>query len=253
MNRSLFAALCLVSLLSLSGCGGGGGGDGSSSQPPPVVNESPGGIWFGTVFNATLGSSWELVGITLNSGESRFIDELGSQFSANISVDGTSFSGSLFAVAPVGSTFIDGSVTATGSISGTVTERSRLSGTYTLSTGETGTLELFYDSTYERSSSLANTSGTWIDINSDTYTVQADGTLFGQDSFGCVYNGRISTIDPLFNAYRVSIDVANCSEFNGTYTGLGTLGDLQAANDNRLFIFQVSNQNWSLTSQLGKL
>jgi hypothetical protein len=254
MNKVLLLAASFFLFSTVAGCGGGssGGGD-TSSQPPPVVDERPGGIWFGTVFNASLGSSWELTGITLDSGESRFIDELGSQYTANINVTGTSFSGSLFAVAPAGSTFINGSPTATGTISGTISERSELSGTYRISTGETGTLSLFYDDTYERTSGLVKTAGTWIDGNGDTYTVQADGTLFGQDSFGCVYNGRLTIIDAAFNAYRVRIDVANCSGFNGTYTGLGTLSDWQAANDNRLFIFQVSNQTWSLTSTLGKL
>lgn len=240
---------------SLTACGGGGSSGGSTAAPPtpPVANANPGGIWFGTVFNATLGSSFELVGITLSTGESRFIDSSGSQLTSNISVTGTGFSGSVFAVAPVGSVFSNNSPTASGSITGTINERSSMAGTFVLNSGDTGTFNLVYDSTYERTSSLALLSGTWIDVNSDTYTVQSDGTLFGQDSFGCVYSGRVSIINPSFNAYRFSLDVSNCSGFNGTYTGLGTLGDLQLANDNRLFTYQISNQVWSLTARIGKL
>jgi hypothetical protein len=240
-------------LLAVTACGGGSSGSGDSvTQPPPVADQDPGGIWFGTVFNATLGQSWEIIGITLSSGESRYVDALGSQYTATITVDGSAFSGSSFAVAPLGGTFIDGSVTTTGSMSGTLVERSRVSATYSLDTGETGTFELFYDSTYERSSSLAKMSGSWNDVNGNTFTVEADGSIFGQDGFGCVYTGNVGIIDPRYNVYRLTINVANCADINGTYTGLGTIGDWVVPNDDRLFIFQVSNDSWALTSTLEK-
>jgi hypothetical protein len=238
---------------SAAACGGGGGSGGSATQPPPVNNQNPAGIWFGNVFNANSATSWEVIGITLSSGESRFIDELGTQYIASINVVGTNFSGTVFAIAPLGSRFIDGNATATGTISGTITQRARLSGSYSLSTGEQGTLNLFYDSNYERTSSLSKTSGMWIDAASNVYSVDADGSIFGQDSSGCVYGGRISIINPAVNAYRVQLTVANCGVFNGTYSGLGTLSDFQLANDDRLFTYQVNNDVWALTSRVAKL
>jgi len=130
--------------------------------------------------------------------------------------------------------------------------RARVSATYSVGTGEQGTLELFYDSNYERSSSFAKMSGTWTDPQRNTFTVEANGSIFGQDGFGCVYTGNVSIIDPLYNVYRLTINVANCADINGAYTGLGTIGDRFAENDDQLFIFQVSNDSWALTSTLEK-
>ena len=245
--------LIALSLLAVGACGGGSSSSGDSvAGPSPVADQDPGGIWFGTIFNATVGQSWEIIGITLSTGESRYIDSQGAQYVADITVDGNAFSGASFAFAPRGGTFINGSPTTTGSMSGTLVERSSASATYSLDTGEQGTFELFYDSAYERSSSLAKMSGTWTDPQSNTFTVDANGSIFGQDGFGCVYTGNVSIIDPLYNVYRLTINVTNCADINGTYTGLGTIGDRVAANDDQLFIFQVSNDSWALTSTLEK-
>ena len=253
MKKIVGSIALTLALLAISACGGGSSDSGGSvTQPPPAADQDPGGIWFGTVFNSTLGQSWEIIGITLSSGESRYIDSRGTQYISSHTVDGNTFSGTSFAVAALGTTFIDGSTTTTGSTSGTIVERSRVSATYSVGTGEQGTIELFYDSTYERSSSLAKMSGTWTDPQRNTFTVEANGSIFGQDGFGCVYTGNVSIIDPLYNVYRLTINVTNCADINGTYTGLGTIGDRVAANDDQLFIFQVSNDLWALTSTLEK-
>jgi hypothetical protein len=253
MNKVLAFAASVLLLSSVAGCGGGSSGGDAAAQPPPVVDARPGGIWEGTIFNQTVGSSWQVIGLSLDTGESRFIDELGTQYVANLAVSGTSFSGSFFAVAPVGETFIDGSVVATGNMSGTISERNRISGNYTVSTGERGSLNLFYDSTYERDSSLSLMAGTWIDGDQDTFSVDSQGAIFGQDSIGCVYTGQVSIIDRDFNAYRLQLNVSNCGTFNGSYTGLGVLGDYEVLSDNRIFIFQVSNNQWALTNLVLKL
>lgn len=254
MNRVLILAVPFCLLFMVTGCGGGSsGGGGSATQPPPVVDAKPGGIWEGTIFNENIGSSWQLIGLSLDTGESRFIDEFGTQYVANLTVDGTSFSGTFFGVAPVGETFIDGSVVATGNMSGTISERNRISGSYTVSTGERGSLDLFYNSIYERDSSLSLMAGTWIDADQDTFTVDGQGDIFGQDSIGCVYTGQLSIIDRDFNAYRVQLNVSSCGTFNGTYRGLGVLDDYQVVSDNRIFIFQVSNDQWALTDVVLKL
>lgn len=254
MNRLLLLAASLFVLSTVAGCGGGGsGGNSSGTQPPPVVDAKLGGIWEGTIFNENIGSSWQLIGLSLDTGESRFIDEFGTQYVATLTVSGTSFSGTFFGVAPVGETFIDGSVVATGNMSGTISERNRISGSYTVSTGERGSLNLFYNSIYERDSSLSLMAGTWIDADQDTFAVDAQGEIFGQDSIGCVYTGRVSIINRDFNAYRVQLNVSSCGTFNGSYSGLGILDDYQVVSDNRIFIFQVSNDRWALTNLVLKL
>jgi hypothetical protein len=254
MNRLLLLAASFFVLSTVAGCGGGGsGGNSSGTQPPPIVDAKLGGIWEGTIFNENIGSSWQVIGLSLDTGEGRFIDEFGTQYVANLTADGTSFSGTFFGVAPLGETFIDGSVVATGNMSGTISERNRISGSYTVSTGERGSLDLFYNSIYERDSSLSLMAGTWIDADQDAFTVDTQGEIFGQDSSGCVYTGRVSTINRDFNAYRVQLNVSSCGTFNGSYSGLGILDDYQVVSDNRIFIFQVSNDRWALTNLVLKL
>lgn len=253
MNRMLILAASFFLLFAVAGCGGGSSGGSSATGPTPVVDARLGGIWEGTIFNENIGSSWQIIGLSLDTGESRFIDELGTQYVANFTVNGTSFSGTFFGVAQLGETFIDGSVVATGNMSGTISERNRISGSYTVSTGERGSLNLFYNSIYDRDSSLSLLAGTWIDADQDTFTVGAQGEIFGQDSLGCVYTGQVSIINPDNNAYRVQLNVSSCGTFNGSYSGLGVLDDYQVASDNRLFIFQVSNAQWALTNTVLKL
>jgi len=254
MNRALTLAPLFLIFSTVTACGGGSSGTDTSTTPPPaVVDAKLGGIWEGTIRNATIGSSWQVTGLSLDTGESRFIDELGTQYIANLTVSGSSFSGTFFGVAPQGETFIDGSVVATGNMSGTISERNRISGSYTVSTGEQGSLELFYNSVYERGSSISLLTGTWIDEAEDAFTVDAQGGIFGQNSIGCVYAGQASIIDQDFNAYRVQLNVSSCGTFNGSYSGLGVLDDYQVVQDSRSFIFQVSNDRWALTDVVVKL
>lgn len=253
MNRAPVLAASFFLSFAVAGCGGGSSGSSSATEPTPIADARLGGIWEGTIFNQSIGSSWQIIGLSLDTGESRFIDEFGTQYVANFTVNGTSFSGTFFGVAPLGETFIDGSVVATGNMSGTISERNRISGSYTVSTGEQGSLDLFYNSTYERDSSLSLMAGTWIDTDGDPFTVDAQGQIFGQDSMGCVYTGQVAIINGDHNAYRVQLNVSSCGAFNGIYSGLGVLDDYQVASDNRQFIFQVSNAQWAITDTVLKL
>lgn len=244
--------LILACLIALAGCGGGGGGGSSTGTNPPPTNADPGGIWFGTAHNTTAGLTFQLIGVSIGTGEFRFLDDQGVQYFGSIKVSGTAFTGSLTAYAPVGTVFSNGSPVLTGNISGTISQRASFSGQYTLSTGERGTISLTYDALYDRDSSIPLVSGTWQDDFGNTYTVDSQGSIFAQDSAGCVYSGNISVVNSAFNAYRVNLQVSNCGPINGSYNGLAVLDDFQSVGDDRVLIYQLSNVNFALTASLTK-
>lgn len=209
-------------LAGLVGCGGGGGG-GSSAPPAPVVDASPGGIWTGTVSYSTA-EAYETVGVVTEAGFYRFVDEQAQQLFGVMNVTGTTVSGEGNWVLPIGSMTAAGSNSGTSTISGTVVERSRLTGSFT-STGEqgdtfSGTFSFVYDVLYERDSSLATVSGTYLSED-EVLTIDSQGKLFSQDPISdCVLNGLVSIIDGRYNAYNLGFEVANCSGEEAILNGL---------------------------------
>ncbi|MGD8510593.1 MAG: hypothetical protein PVI16_03140, partial [Gammaproteobacteria bacterium] len=80
-------------------------------------------------------------------------------------------------------------------------------------------------------------SDTWRDDSGTTYTIDADGSIFGQNASGCVYDGQISLIDVDYNVYRVEINTSSCQEEDGSFSGLGALFDNAEAGENGRFVF----------------
>jgi hypothetical protein len=162
-------------------------------------------------------------------------------------------SATIRAIAPLGSQFANGSTVITGNFTGTIAERSTINANYTMATGERGTVSLVYDTVYERDASLSRISGIWVDDSGNAIDISGSGEIFAQDGAGCVYSGNVAVVDNNFNAYRINLSVSNCQQFNGNYSGLGVVTDLDSANDNRELVYQVNNSTWSLTSALAKL
>ena len=223
-RRPVFAAI--VAIVVSSACGGGGGDNTFRPLEPPAAQA--GGIWDGTVTLNGGPIAVGLVGASTDAGEIRLADGLGNIYAATLDVDGDALTGTVRAFAPPGGSFSDGSVVTTGQIDATLVERTSMTGTFSLDSGDTGVFAMPYDDLYERFSSLARATGMWIDEVGTVYTVQADGTFFGQDALGCVYNGLLSIIDSDFNVYGVEVRLTQCPGFEGVYQGLGAViaGDL---------------------------
>lgn len=250
ITRRLLTPIVLA-LAALSACGGGGGG--SAPPPPPPTPTNAGGVWEGSTFNTNFGLTFATIGVvTENNGEARFINEAGQQFLlSGMSGTNGNFSATVTAIAAPGTVFLNGATTASGTATGTVVERTSMSGDWSLNTGESGTLTLSYDPIYERGSDLDRTVGSWSDSFGTIYTVDANGNLFAQDAFGCVYDGDITIINAAYNAYRVSMTVANCFDMDGNYSGLGVLGDDLGTDD--AFFVQIDNGTWIIFDLLLKL
>jgi hypothetical protein len=212
----------------LTGCGGGGSTVGNSNAGS--TNATPGGIWHGTESVSGL----QVTGLVDESGNFNFIRGDGVQYTGAASVSGNSVSANIQGIVPLGFTFADGSSHGTGSLSGTITARQSINASTQFKTdlnnSSTGTLNLTFDTLYNRASSLTTLSGNFSAPGSQAVvTVSSNGALFSQNAAtGCVLNGSASIINSQYNAYKVQFDYASCAgqmaALNGVqFNGLATL------------------------------
>ena len=113
----------------------------------------------------------------------------------------------------------------------------------TMNGGDTGAMNLAYDTVYEVPSSLERVSGTWSYTDRDNLTtafsIASDGRIQGQDSDSCVYDGQLGIIDPSYNAYRLVMNISGCSSVDGEYEGVTFLAQDQLS-------VQVANAKYAL-------
>ena len=148
----------------------------------------------------------------------------------------------------VSSVDLDGSVATADSMEASLTTQS-----------SSAQLDMSYSALYEAGSSLALTAGVWSfgeaflggGAYAVTLDIDADGRLFGNDSDGCIFSGAVSTIDDRFNAYRTSVRIDNCGNFDGDYNGLAFLSDGDVGRLNALTL-SVSNDVFAFYSVFNK-
>jgi hypothetical protein len=246
-TTALNAAGTVMLLALMAACGGGGG----SLAPPPPPDFDPGGLWVGTITDGESEPSREVViGLSIATGEFRFVDEEGVQYVGRLLEDaGDEVRGTFTAWVPA-SGIDEADTQINGTLAGTLVEQATLSGTFELETGETGSFELEYDADYERSSSLAKVSGNWQGFFGDVYSITA-GQLTAEFD-GCFLNGALAVIDPARNSYRISFEIANCGVYNGDYDGLATVLDFATDNDNRALVYMVNGTDWAFFDLLEK-
>lgn len=136
---------------------------------------------------------------------------------------------------------INGGFVGTNTLSGTVVTGKSIN----RKAQDNTTFSLTYDNDYERASSLDTISGIWSITEgyyTETITIQVDGMLSGSNANGCIYSGSVSVPDSRINVYKIVITANLCGIYNGTYTGLGSLGDLNETND--LFAFAISSSSY---------
>lgn len=259
----------IVALLTVAtGCGGGGsGGISAAIKEPPVEldDPDPSGIWRdGTITFQEGAGAWEqrpISGASTSRGELRFVDELGASYVAQVDTKKFSFqgftyqnfSGNVIEFAAPGLQFSDGSTVVNGTITGTISE-GFIDALIDPDVGGFRQIFASYDDLYERDSDLGLMAGTWEDESGSTFNIDQDGAIFGQDSSACVYDGSVSIIDANFNVYRIRINVSNCDDASGSYSGLGVVDDLLAVGDSRKLLVNVNNADIdTIAVALGKL
>ena len=258
----LVTGFAILSGAFLVSCNDNGSDDGRiESLAVSATDEAPGGVYFGTfTADGAAPISNQVIGIVSENLDAQFPVLLSSQlhYAGQVSVDGTSLTGTLTeyrgafrrfsGVDGVSSVALDGSVTTADSIVATLTTDSG-----------SAQLDLSYGALYEAGSSLALTAGVWSfgeaflggGAYAVTLDIDANGGLFGNDSDGCIFSGAVSIIDDRYNAYRASVRIDNCGDFDGDYSGLAFLSDRDAGRLNALAL-SVSNDVFAFNSVFNK-
>jgi hypothetical protein len=223
---AIAAAMVMGLSLSIAGCGGSG----SSLQPPPTPDAATTGIWTGTfvqgedtfdIFALIAGERANLLSPDAGGGN-------GLLYEGSVATSGNNLSGNLTAFR------VGGLAQFNATLSGTLREGESASGTFTPTVGNPGTFTLVYDPLSARGSSLENVSDNWqvsAEIGDLVIAIDTNGTLSGQDSAGCTYNGAVEIIDPAINVYSITATRTGCSIGNGDYSGLAAVIDGDNEND----------------------
>jgi hypothetical protein len=237
-------------------------GNNAFAPTPVVTDESPAGIWQGTLTSDVTMSSVMVTAVIDESGAARLLLADGSQLAGSVATDGDHLTGDLTGITQLGSRWRDGTTVGSFTIDGTAAARATISGTYA-GAGDTGRLTLSFDSVYDRASSFAALRGQWALLDAmqnyaATFSIDAQGTIQGSDGYGCIYSGSVTATDPTVNVYAVSLTVANCVissvNFNGDYSGTGVLTDDAAGTgQNDVFVFGVDNGRLVVTMSLNRI
>jgi hypothetical protein len=243
-TRVLLISLLLTVGLIASGCGSGSSSGSGSTGTTPPTNQSPAGLWTGTLTSSTFGNS-PFIAIVIPNGQAFLATTSGGTifappaqelFSGPLTVSGSSVSGSLTAYAPIDFPFPNGTTYETASVSGTVTSQASFSGTYQ-GAGDSGSFSLTYQSNSANpAASLSLVAGSWTGdglgllygpgAGGADLVISSTGQISGNDaSTGCQFSGQISTVNSTLNAYSVTFSVSSCiaAGFDLNYTGLAYL------------------------------
>lgn len=243
--------------LALVVIGCGGGSDVPKAIAPVPTDQSPVGLWEGTMTVpggaaprgvlaaiAPDGEYTATIAPTTGQSDGRLLRGNGTMTSRNqLGADGTAFSSVAFPL---------GGMTAAVTITGTVTTGATINGTYSAG-GETGTLSLTYRALTNNASALATASGTYTALagsNSQPGTVNiTTGGAITWNSMACTGNGLLSTIDTTKNIYRWTMEVfegsGGCTLDSTTpLEGLAWLAPHTTTGDaNRLIVMHGTRSN----------
>jgi hypothetical protein len=108
-----------------------------------------------------------------------------------------------------------------------------------------------YSPLTEIGASLSITDSNWTEVLSDmttTLSIDANGIITGSDTNGCIYNGTIEIPDTNKNIYKIVVNLANCGELNGSYSGLGF-----TSSSNNVFQLSISNSTHFINLMLNRV
>ncbi len=256
MRRSILIGLLAAAV---AACGGDGLSASSNDDDGPILpGENPAGLWQGTFTSDTAQTAF--FAIIAETAETHFISGgRRTQLIGTTTVSGDDLFADLNRFERLTTTAKDADLNGTVTVSATINERDSIRGTFESEPPtDTGTVNLFYDSLYERSSDLTKLASVWTDSAADftlTLTISPDGFLTGSDSDGCNYTGQVSIIDPDFNAYDLTLQIAStggtCGLTGGAYQGLMTLVDTVTEEDT--LVFSVNRPTRAIAGTLRRM
>lgn len=242
----------IVIAFAVSACGSDGDGSGGGAGPA----QSAGGIWHGTITGG--GNTNDVSCVVAETGdlacaltEPTTGTSVGSVTGSIQVTNGDQLSGSGTSFTAPGFVFPDGSTRANFNITGgIVSERNSIDLTIDTA-GVSSTLSGIYDSFYDRDSSLEKVAGVYTDFyilgSPASLSIDTNGSIFSQNTAGCVGIGQVNIIDSRFNAYDVELTISNCSSADGNYSGLGSTTDTLVMDDT-FFVGVFTNSLASIAS-----
>jgi hypothetical protein len=234
MSASVVLAVGFVAMvgtgLILASCGGGDGDDYNDHEQPGAYTQ---GIWRGSVLldGQNLGL---LVGMIAESGRANLIYSGHGQLRGYVSSTGMTINTSFSALSLFGSSgdlsqvyfFLDGSVSPNSTLTANLMDSAK---TRTLS------LDLTYDSLYDRPASLSRISGRWTTTSPSGFyrewIIGSSGGMSGTDSYGCMYQGQIAIPNASHNLYDMSYQITGCYSVTVDVRGLAILDDTDSLED----------------------
>ncbi|MFC3151768.1 hypothetical protein ACFOEK_12080 [Litoribrevibacter euphylliae] len=136
-------------------------------------------------------------------------------------------------------------------ISGTVDERNTLTGRARVNGTQISTFTANFNDLYNDNSSLTKITDIWSDSDgtyTETYTIDADGDITGNDTDGCVFTGSFGIIETNYNMYDLELTVSNCGDTNGTYTGKAILD--RTTEDEDTLTSYLSNGEYAIAGDI---
>lgn len=228
-----------------------------------VVDESPAGIYAGS-FTSTGGAhpvGSDVVGIVSEDHDVQIMVSAPSpiHYAGELVVAGNALTASLTEYRGGWARFFGVDGVAVTTLIGSVTEGEGMSGDYAGSEDQ-GRFALQYQGVYENGSTLEQVSGIWFfnlaasggEIYAISLDIDPNGGVFGTDTAGCVFSGRISIINSSFNSYRPNIEISDCGLFNGDYSGLAFVSDI-GIGQGKLLRFSVSNDVFAFATVFHKV
>lgn len=226
--------------LVLSGCGGGGSSGNPATNPTLVDFTDYKGTWANdssqtyTTASGTVTSSGQSEGLISSDERIAFVT---SDYKAVFHEPGDSVAHYFSALAYVDA--VDVSINQSGST---------LNVEYhNYSRGINGGFSLSQSSDYSNTVTLADLAGIWTtDMSSDFYltahgawslNVNSDGTFTGSSGLSCqITAGNFAAIDNTANEFTVTMTVSNCSNYNGSHTGIAYMSSNSVPQDELVII-----------------
>jgi len=190
-------------------------------------DESPVGLWKGSLDSDAFGYSIDVVAVVSPDHEVRIASlDKGIQYTGFINMAGSTGRGDMTGYAASGYLFPNGQPVTSGEFAFTVIEGFSISGEYT-SPGDEGTVWLSYNGGLEYDANIVDIAGwwgywispyRWLDIDIDE-----SGTIAGLNSSGCQFDGGVVLIDDAWGIFDIELVVSNCAASNGIFVGLASV------------------------------
>ena len=237
----------------MSACGGGSGGNSGNNTVNNVIDESPAGIWQGTLVTSD-NITGEITGLVSSNGKAFFVTSSPELIYGSIFVSGNNFSfnGDVFNEDVTTSLSISPpSPPCKVTASGTVSSGNSINGSYS-TCDENGKISLLKAGNsvgvYDRSANLPKLEGIWNDAVTDrqgtwVFNIQSNGSFSGMRvTDNCSVNGNFSTINSTKNEYSVAATAFACNQFDGNYSGLAFTSDVNTFTDNVINVGVTNGQ-----------